>query len=162
MAAYFFPIFQPVEQFIGPDITDEDPESTFQWLDLDISGGANLLQQFVLKALGVSGTLIFENGATQTFTPGQDILIPNASSLEGADANSTIEFSLLLKPDVTLDNTTSIGFNVGGTLYLLKNDPVDLQQTIPLFSTPIASIPIDDGGAFAVGGFNTYVYDFSV
>ena len=133
MAAYFFPIFQPVEEFIGPDITDDDPESTFQWLDLKASIGANLLQEFVLKALGLGGTLIFEDGTTQNFVFGQDILIPNASHLEGDDANGTMDFSLLLNPNVTLDNTTSIGFDANANLYIAKNSDIFDAITVPLF-----------------------------
>jgi hypothetical protein len=161
MASYFFPIFQPVEAFIGPDITDPDPESTFQWLDLDASIGANLLQNFLLKVLGLGGTLKFENNTTQQIVLGNDIVIKHASSLEGSDLNKTIDFALSLLPNVTLDNTTSIGFNSSGTLYIAKNAVLFDPITVPLFSTPIATVPIDDGGAFTLN-FNTQSYDFFV
>ena len=162
MASYFFPILQPVEEFIGPDITDPDPESTFQWLDIKAGIGANLLQNFVLKALGLGGTLAFENDTMQPITLGGDVVIKHASSLEGNDPNHTIDFALSLTPNVTLDNKTSIGFNSSGTLYIAKNDPTDvLSKTVPLFSTPIGDVTIDDGGAFTLG-FTSQNYDFLV
>ena len=162
MASYFFPILQPVEEFIGPDITDPDPESTFQWLDIKAGIGANLLQNFVLKALGLAGTLAFENDTMQPITLGGDVVIKHASSLEGNDPNHTIDFALSLTPNVTLDNKTSIGFNSSGTLYFAKNDPTDvLSKTVPLFSTLIGDVTIDDGGAFTPG-FTSQNYDFLV
>ena len=112
MASHFFPILQPVEEFIGPDITDHDPESTFQWLDIKADIGANLLQNFLLKVLGLNGKLTFEDGATQQIIlGGPDIVIKHASSLEGGDPNKTIDFALSLMPNATLDNQTSIGLN---------------------------------------------------
>jgi len=162
LAAHFFPIFQPVEEFIGPDITDPDPESTFQWLDIKADLGANLLQNFLLNVLGLNGTLTFENGHTQQIVLGApDIVIQHASSLEGSDLNKTIDFALSLAPNATLDNTTSIGLNTSGTLYIAKNAVIFDPVTVPLFSAPIADIPIDDGGAFTLG-FTSQSYDFLV
>ena len=47
--------------------------------DLDIFGGLNVLQTFVMQAQGFTGTLHFENGVDQPFTFGSDILLQNAS-----------------------------------------------------------------------------------
>ena len=48
--------------------------------DLDLNGGLNFIQAFALKEPGLTGLIRFENGASQTFTFGSDILLPNASS----------------------------------------------------------------------------------
>jgi hypothetical protein len=158
-AAQLFPLFEPIEAVLDPDPTSED---NFELLDLDVNGGANFLQKFVLNALGLGGTLTFENGTSQAFVPGRDIVIRNASSLEGADANNTIDFGLSLTPDVTLQNTTSIGFNVGGQLGLLTNIPViDDSLFDEAITIPIASIPIHDGDPFQLA-FNSQTYDFAV
>ena len=162
LAAHFFPIFQPIEEFIGPDVTDDDPESTFQWLDVKADLTANLLQNFLLKVLGLNGKLTFEDGATQQIVlGGPDIVIKHASSLEGGDPNKTIDFALSLMPNATLDNQTSIGLNTSGTLYIAKNAVLFDPYTVPLFSTPIATISIPDGGAFTLG-FISQSYDFFV
>jgi hypothetical protein len=154
--AQIFPLFAPIEAVLDPDPLDPD---NFEILDLDVSGGANFLQNFVLEALGIGGTLTFENGDQKTFLPGQDIpIIPNASSLDGPDEGTTIEVALSLTPDVTLQNTTSIGFNIGGQLGLLKNIPV-IDETLfnKGITIPIASIPIDTGDPF---GLNVGSQDF--
>ena len=157
-AAQLFPLFAPIEAILDPDPTSED---NFELLDLDVNAGANFLQEFVIKALGLGGTLTFENGETRQFVPGQDILIRNASLLEGGDPDSTIDFSLLMTPDVDLHNETSIGFNVGGRLGLLKNIPV-IDETLfdEGITIPIAGIPIYDD-AFKLH-FNTQGYEFIV
>ena len=63
---------------LGPDYQDANPNSTFQWLDFDITGAAKLLEQFVLNLVDVNGTLIFEDGTTQQFKLGDDIVIHDA------------------------------------------------------------------------------------
>jgi len=58
----------------------------FELFDLDINAGANLLQNFVLDALKLDGTLIFENDQTFDFKVGDDLpIIRNASTLDGPD-----------------------------------------------------------------------------
>lgn len=132
---------------IGPDTQDEDPESTFQYVDVDITASANLLQQFVLDILNVEGTLTFEDNSTQSFTLGDDIVIRNAGTLD-LDGDG-IEFDVSLNPNVTLDNNLAIGFDVRGDLWLLKNEFTGLLETyIPLFNEPLGDIPIGDGTPF--------------
>jgi hypothetical protein len=157
-AAQLFPLFAPIEAILDSDPTSED---NFELLDLDVHAGANFLQEFVLKALGLGGTLTFENGDTRNFIPGQDILIRNASALDGADADSTIDFALSMTPDVRLHNETSIGFNTGGQLGLLKNIPVlDDSLFDEGITIPIASIPIEND-EFKLN-FNSQGYEFVV
>src|SRR5262249_2764630 len=136
---------QQLMSLVGPD--HEDLENSFQLLDVDVKAGVNLLEQFVLKLLDVKGTLVFENGTQSApFTLGQDMVIRDAKSLD-VNKDGKIEFSLLLKPNVTLDNNISIGFNGSGDLWVWKNDPLGIIDPlhVTLFSTPIAAIPIDDG-----------------
>jgi hypothetical protein len=159
--AQLFPLFAPIEAVLDPDPLAED---NFELLDLDVSGGANFLQKFALEALGLRGTLTFEDGTTRgPFVLG-DILpvIRNASNLDGGDPGTLLNFALSLSPDARLNNETSIGLNIGGRLGLLKNIPI-LDDTLfnAGVSVPIASIPVDDGGPFTLA-FGSQSYDFLV
>ena len=138
-------------------------KGSFQILDVDVTAGINLLEQFVLKLLDVQGTLVFENGTqSDPFKLGDDIIIRDAKNLD-ANKDGKIEFSLLLKPNVTLDSNISIGFNGAGDLWFWKNDPTGFIDPlhVTLFSEPIAAIPIDDGGPFALA-FQQQNYGFLV
>jgi hypothetical protein len=159
-AAQLFPLFAPIEAVLDPDPLDPD---NFELLDLDVNGGANFLQKFVLNALGLDGTITFENGDQKTFHAGDTLpIIRNASSLDGPDPGSNVDFTLSLTPHVTLQNTTSIGFNIGGQLGLIKNIPIidDSLFDKPI-TIPIASIPLDTTNPFDLH-FNSQGYDFFV
>jgi Cadherin-like domain len=159
-AAQLFPLFAPIEAVLDPDPTSE---TNFELFDLDINAGANLIQKFVLDALTLGGTLTFENNQTKDFLVGEDIpIIHNASSLDGPDLDHTIDFALVMKPEATLDNETSVGLNVGGQLGLLKNIPViDDSLFDEGLTIPVASIPVYDTDPFQLN-FNTQTYDFVV
>lgn len=159
-AAFYFPLFEPIEAVLDPDPTSE---TNFELLDLDINAGANLLQKFVLNALKLDGHMTFENGDVLNFKVGDDIpIIRNASSLDGPDANHTIDFSLAMTPDATLDNETSVGLNVGGRLGLLKNIPViDKSLFDEGLTIPVASIPVYDTDPFKLN-FSSNHFDFAV
>ena len=83
-AAQLFPLFAPIEAVLDPDPTSD---SNFELFDLDVKGGANFLQKFVLEALGLTGTVTLEDNEQHPF--GQDWVIHNASKVDGADANNT-------------------------------------------------------------------------
>jgi len=159
-AAFYFPLFEPIEAVIDPDPTSE---SNFELFDLDLSAGANLLQKFVLDALKLDGKLIFENNQTVNFKVGDALpIIRNASNLDGPDLNNTIDFALSMTPDATLDNETSVGLNVGGRLGLIKNIPViDDSLFDEGLTIPLASIPVYDTDPFKLN-FNSHSYDFVV
>ena len=159
-AAYFFPLFAPIEAVLDPDPTSE---TNFELLDLDINAGANLIQKFVLDALKLNGTLTFENNQTVDFIMGQNIpIIHNASTLDGPDMNDTIDFALVMQPSATLDNETSVGLNVGGALGLLKNIPViDDFLFDEALTIPVASIPVYDTDPFQLN-FNSQTYGLFV
>jgi hypothetical protein len=88
-------------------------------LDLDVSGGLNFLQSFVMQEQGLGGTLHFEDGANQAFAFGDDILLSNAMQRD-VDHDGQVEFTLSLDPQATLRNDTDLGFNVGYSLDGLK------------------------------------------
>ena len=159
-AAFYFPLFAPIEAVLDPDPLSE---TNFELLDLDIFAGANLIQEFVLNALDLKGMLTFENGETRNFTIGEDIpIIRGASGLDGADTNDTIDFALSMLPNATLDNETSVGLNVGGRLGLLKNIPViDDSLFDESLTIPVASIGVVDTDPFQLT-FNTLGYEFVV
>src|SRR5262245_23692051 len=159
-AAQLFPLFAPIEAVLDPDPLDPN---NFELLDLDVNGGVNFLQKFVLNALGLDGTITFENGDQKTFHAGDTLpIIHNASRLDGPDPGSNIDFSLSLTPHVTLQNTTSIGFNIGGQLGLLKNIPVIGGSLFnDSITIPIASIPLDTTDPFDLH-FNSQGYNLFV
>jgi hypothetical protein len=164
-AAYFFPPFAAVEAILDPDPLSE---SNFELFDLDVNAGANLLQKFVLNALNLKGSLFLEdNGIVGDldridFTVGDKLdIIRHASAFDGLDSNQTIDFRLVMDPDATLDNETSIGLNVGGQLGLLKNIPGGFTLFNEGLTIPVASIPLFGTDPFKLN-FNEHSYEFSV
>ncbi|WP_028456588.1 Ig-like domain-containing protein [Chitinilyticum litopenaei] len=90
-------------------------------LDLDVYGGLNFLQSFLMQEQGFNGTLHFENGVDQAFVFGADILLADASLIDqGGDNDGQVEFTLSLDPQATLSNDTDLGFNVGFNFDVLK------------------------------------------
>lgn len=147
-------VFGPIQGVLGP--ANEDP-NTFAILQAFANVGANLLQHFALQVQHLDGTLTFADGSTQSFVLGQDIAIPNAKNLVGSDGK--VHFSLTLTPDATLENTTSVGVNVGADLYLLNNLPSAVNDVIgtPFHltgNTAVTSIPIADNGPFQLAFAN--------
>ena len=124
--------------------------------DLDLFGGLNFLQSFVLQAQGFTGTLHFENGVNQAFTFGNDILLSNALLIDaGGDNDGKVEFTLSLDPLATLGNNTELGFNIGYSFDLMKISGGYKVLTVedsfnigPVFqdggTLPIASVDIYD------------------
>jgi hypothetical protein len=95
--------------------------ATLDLIDLDLYGGLNFLQSFVMQEQGVNGTLHFENGYEQAFVFGSDIQLSNASQIDaGGDNDGNVEFSLSIDPQATLHNDTDLGFNVGYNFDVFK------------------------------------------
>jgi Bacterial Ig domain len=114
-------------------------------LDLDVFGGLNFLQSFVMQEQGFQATLHFEDGSSQAFTFGSDILLTNASAIDQAgDGDGDVEFYFKLDPQASLDNDTDLGFNVGYNFDLLK---VSGEYTVL-----VDTIPFTVGPAFHAGG----------
>lgn len=159
-AAQLFPLFAPIEAVLDPDPTSEE---NFELFDLDVFAGANLLQDFVLDFIDLRGQFQFEVGDPMSFTVGGgDILIRNASALDGTDVNDTIDIDFLLTPNATLDNTTSVGLNVGGQLGLFTNIPViDKSLFDEGLTIPVESIPVYGTDPFALN-FNSQTVEFFV
>jgi predicted secreted protein len=91
---------------------------TAELLDLDLSGGLNFIQDFLMTVKSLTGVLTFENGATRAYDF-SDIVLDHAS---GYDANhdGIVQFVLSLAPNVDLHNSTDLGFNIGYSFDLLK------------------------------------------
>lgn len=106
------------------------------------------------------GTLKFEDNTSLAFDMTNGLLLRHASALD-SDRDGLVEFALGLTPDVSLDNATQLGFNVGGRIALLKNLPI-IDDT--LFE---AGDQVDLGGLeifgdkFAVQGFNSQDFLFA-
>ncbi|WP_338501825.1 cadherin-like domain-containing protein [Sphingomonas kaistensis] len=87
-------------------------------IDVDLSAGMNLLQEFLLSVTSLTGTLVFENGAKQAWKWG-DTTITGASTYD-SDNDGVIEFVLDLDPQASLSNKLGLGFNFGYDIDLLK------------------------------------------
>ncbi len=87
--------------------------------DLDLGLGLNFLQQFEVQATGLAGTITYEDGSSEAFVFGNDILLTNASDYD-VDNDGTVEFELALDPVATLENSTDLGFNFLWNFDLLK------------------------------------------
>ncbi len=136
-----------------------DPDN-FEWLDIDLNGGLNILQDFQLIMEKLLGTLRFENNTTTSFDMATGQLLRNASSFD-TDQDGLVEFTLGISPDVSLDNSTQLGFNVGGSIAILKNIPIIDDALFEIgASFNVADLEIF-GDKFAVQGFNNQDYVFA-
>lgn len=81
-------------------------------LDLDIFAGMNFYQEFALSVNGLPGTITYENGMSESFIFGNDMVLTDASDYD-TDGDGLIEFALSLDLSATLNNDTDLGFNVG-------------------------------------------------
>ena len=94
---------------------------TLDLLDLDIYGGLNFLQSFLMQEQGIAATLHFENGFNQAFVFGDDIELSNASLIDaGGDGDGLVEFTLSLDAQANLRNDTDLGFNIGYNFDIFK------------------------------------------
>ena len=92
-----------------------------QLVDLDVFGGLNFLQTFVMQAQGFTGVLHFENGTNLPFAFGSDILLQSASAIDaGGDGDGVVEFTLSVDAKASLHNDTDLGFNIGYNFDVLK------------------------------------------
>jgi hypothetical protein len=139
-----FPLLAPID----PDPLDPD---NFELIDLDLNGGLNLIQNFIMDALGLkNSTITLENGDTRTFDWTNGLTLDHVSGFDGADADHNVNFSVNLVPNVDLHNTTSVGVHIGGTFDVLKN--------IPGFGTPIPEVRVD----VPIGSIDVYDNHFGL
>ena len=93
---------------------------SLELVDVDVFAGLNFLQNFSLQAGSLSTTMIFEDGSSQAFSFGDELIFADASGLD-ANNDGNIDFMIdmsLLNSSVT--NDTDLGFNVGYNFDLLK------------------------------------------
>ena len=114
----------------------------------DLHAGMNFIQDFLLTINSLVGTLTWEDGSSQAFSFDQDILLTTASAKD-ANKDGSISYTLVLTPDASLLNETSIGFNFGyefGALRVYGTSDLGSFQLGPLFSVedefPIASVEV--------------------
>lgn len=144
--------FDPPAIWFGPFYADADI------LDVDLSAGLNFIQEFAMALGDLSGTLLFENGATQAFTFGDEIQIANASLIDdGGDNDGVVEFTFTLAPESTLHNETDLGFNVGVGVSLLS---VELGYDIEIASDSTTLGPLASFGT-VVPVASVEVYDLT-
>ena len=101
------------------DADPNDPDN-FELLDLDLTGGLNLIQSFALGLASTAATLVFEDGTEFALTFGTPLTIANASSYD-ANGDGFVDFDLAIDPNVTLENETSLGGEIDVDLWLAKN-----------------------------------------
>ncbi len=138
---------EPID-FAGVAYADPD------FVDADVIGGANLIQDFKLAMGSLHGTLTFEDGSSQPFTIGDSLQLANASAIDAAgNDNGDVNFTLNLTPNADLTNDSSVGLNIGFHLKLLSVElgydiGVDSGSTTlgPLYeetwTAPVAEIPV--------------------
>lgn len=132
-----------------------------QLADLDLSAGLNFLQDFSMTLNGLPGTITYESGASQAFVFGSDIVLATASSYD-SDLDGQVEFQLSLDPNVSFNNDTDLGFNLGYVFDVLKlNGGYDIGiDSGPLSLGPVFSSS-DTFPITAVGVYdNTFALDF--
>lgn len=82
-------------------------------IDADLFVGANFFQDFSMEVGDLEAMLEFEDGSTQAFTFGDELIFDNAGALD-ADNDGNIDFTFLLDvDDTTVTNDTDIDFNWG-------------------------------------------------
>jgi len=133
-------------------------DGTIELADLDLSGGLNFLQTFVMQEQPLTAKLKFEDGTEQAFTFGTDLVLPNAKLIDQrGNNNGIVEFQLFLDAQATLHNDTDLGFNVGYNFDLMKIDydaGLAGSGTIgPLFNT---------GGTLPLGSVSVYDKTFAL
>lgn len=132
-------VFDPPKIWFGPFYADAD------LLDVDVSAGLNFLQSFLLSMGDLVGSLTFENGDTQTFTIGDDLLIADASAIDaGGDNDGVVEFAFNLVPEASLANQTDLGFNVGVDIDLLE---LEVGYDFEIYSDSASFGPLAEFGA---------------
>jgi hypothetical protein len=114
-------------------------------LDLDLMAGLNFLQEFAMTVSSLTGTILYENGVSDVFDFGADIVLQDASDID-VDNDGLVEFALNLAPDATLHNNSDLGFNVGYQFDVLK---AHVEYGIPV-TGPSGSV--DLGPVFSIGG----------
>jgi hypothetical protein len=133
-------------------------DGVLQLVDLDISGGLNFLQEFILNAPNLEGHIVFENGAAQAFNGIDNIVLANASSYD-ADLDGAIEFGLQLTPDATLQNDTDLGINLGYNFDLLR---VTGSYDIEVDSGNFDFAAVDEGGELQVATIDIFDQTFDL
>jgi len=150
-----FPLLLPIDKFIHD-------ENNFEWTDIDLFGGLNLVQDLLVQLKGMTGALTLEDGTPINFTFGTPPpMITNMSSHD-ANHDGQIGLGFVITPVSTLTNDTVIGLHLGVDVEVLKNmpiidetawDPDPIEITIPIEALTLAS------GEFDVTGFNSQAWN---
>ncbi len=99
-------IIDPPRTNLGPAYFD------VQLLDVDVNAGLNFLQDFELETQSLDGKIVFENGAEVDFIIGESLQFANASQYD-SNLDGNVEYDVIVNPNSTLENDTSVGFNLG-------------------------------------------------
>jgi len=147
--------FDPPSISAGPFFADPD------LLNITASAGMNFLQDFLMTLGKVGGTLLFEDGSSQAFTFGDNLTIANASAIDAAgNHDGHVDFTFEVAPDATLENDTSLGFNVGGSISALS---VELGYDIEIASDSTTLGPLYTAGVqVPVGSVSIYDNSFEL
>ena len=145
--------------------------ANLQLLDVDVFAGLNFIQEFTLGLDSITGQLVFEDGTSQAYTIGDDVVVSGASLIDqngnnalgiGTQGNGKVEFKFVLDQQATLGNNTDLGFNVGYNIDVLKGEAgydVGIDSGSTSFG-PVASIG-DKADVFSVDIYgSTFGLDF--
>jgi len=154
-----FSLLAPIDNNIYND-------NDFEWTDIDMFGGLNIVQDLLVELQGMTGILTLEGGgAPINFTFGTPPPFITNFSDHDTSGDGLVDLGFSIVPDSTLTNDTTIGLNLGLDVEVLKNvpilggtawDPDPIEVTIPLDALTLAS------GTFDITGFQAQSWDIFV
>ncbi|MEO7189304.1 MAG: Ig-like domain-containing protein [Sphingomicrobium sp.] len=153
LAANFFPALAIL------DANPTDPNN-FELLDLDVTAGLNIIQDFALSlATASAANLVLEDGTVIALTIGTQLRIDNATSHD-LNGDGTVDMHIALDPNVELTNNTSLGGNLDADLWIPKNFDFSLvAEHFDIVSGPLVTVFND---TFTLEGVGSQNYEFFV
>jgi len=140
--------------FLDANPLDDD---NFEVLDLDVTGGLNFIQEFVIGLASTTATLVLEDGFEVALSFGSPLIVNDALSHD-ANGDGNIDYDLRIDPNVTLENETLLGANLSAELWIPKNFELSLiHETFDIASGPIATV-FDD--TFALQGVGEQIVEW--
>lgn len=101
-------------------------------LNYELTGSLGVGQEFFMTFGNLNGTLIFEDGAQQSFVVGNDFDVHDASSHD-SNQDGVLDFSLELEPDATFSSNLLLTLELTHALALLD---AYMSISVPVFDDP--------------------------
>lgn len=134
-------VYDGIDFDIEPDTPDI--AGFLSLFDIDISAGLGLQQELELSSKSLTGSILFENGASLPITFGAALLIQNAAATydaigQGGNGNGLVEYKIVLDGVANLHNKTDLALEKSFSLDLIKLDlDVDLEYGLDAYNGPV-------------------------